>query len=340
MDDRLSESTVFGQSTAPLVEGGPAVSPASVAAEAGPAPSKPEVSPNEPDPFEALRTGDRAKVAGALTALLRAIWGTHSIANAYCVLSIFDSKTSISAYELDRIYAGLKERNANKEKDVLLLLMSTGGEIEPAYQISKICKTFAKSKFVVCIPRFAKSAATLISLGADEVHLGVLGHLGPIDPQVGGLPALAVARALETLAELVERYPDSANMFAQYLEEKLPVQQIGYFERVAESAVQYGGRLLQTKEADLLANDPFKLAHTLVHDYKDHGFVIDFDEATAKLGDSWIRNGTAEVLFAEAFYSAFAMAESLVRMGAKKHLALIGSLDPGDLPLSIYLGKL
>lgn len=58
-------------------------------------------------------------------------------------------------------------------------------------------------------------------------------------------------------------------MFAQYLKEKLPVQQIGYYERVAESAVQYGQRLLKTKKPELLAGDASHLAHSLVHDYKD-----------------------------------------------------------------------
>jgi membrane-bound ClpP family serine protease len=67
------------------------------------------------------------------------------------------------------------------------------------------------------VPRQAKSAATLIAIGADEIHMGPLGELGPIDPQLGGLPALGVGQALERIASLVERHPGSAEMFARYL---------------------------------------------------------------------------------------------------------------------------
>lgn len=55
--------------------------------------------------------------------------------------------------------------------------MSDGGKIEPAYLISKTCKRLCKNKLVISIPRQAKSAATLISLGADELHMGLLSEL-------------------------------------------------------------------------------------------------------------------------------------------------------------------
>jgi Serine dehydrogenase proteinase len=294
-------------------------------------------SPPEEDPFDAFKTGDRKKIAPVLAAMFAAVLAKHLHMRDYCLLAIFDQHTSITNYELDRIYNGLKAHNADRQKDVLLLLMSTGGSIEPAYQISKLCKSFAKTKFIVCVPRYAKSAATLISLGADEVHMGMLGHLGPIDPQIGGLPALAIARALDTLAELVERHPASADMLASYLKEKLPVEQIGYYERAAESAVQYGQRLLETKHLSILADEPAALAHSLVHDYKDHGFVIDFEEATERLGAGWILRGTKEEAFAEAFYEMFDFAEYLARTACKKNLALIGSLDPADMLLTTFL---
>jgi hypothetical protein len=172
------------------------------------------------DPFAAIRSGDREKIAVALWQMFSPVLKRHPAISKYFVVVIFDPHTSIGTYELDRIYRSLKARNRTRENDVLLLLMSSGGKIEPAYQISKICKKFSNSKFVVCVPRYAKSAATLIALGADQIHMGMLGELGPIDPQFQGLPALAVARALETLAELAEKHPKSSDMLAQYLKDK------------------------------------------------------------------------------------------------------------------------
>src|SRR5207237_1433387 len=145
------------------------------------------------------------------------------------------------------IYSALMQFNKNKDKDVLLFLLSPGGSIEPAYQISTLCKSYSKNKFVTAVPRQAKSAATLIAIGSDEIHMGVLGHLGPIDQQLGGLPALGVVQAIERIASLTEKFPGSSEMFSKYLKLALTVEQIGYCERISESAVQYATRLLATK---------------------------------------------------------------------------------------------
>src|ERR1035437_1615942 len=128
----------------------------------------------------------------------------------YHTLMLFEPVNSIDDSDLDSVFSSLQRSNAKKDKNICLILLSRGGSIEAAYQISKLCKQWSSCKFVVVIPRYAKSAATLIALGADEIHIGPLGQLGPIDPQLGGLPALGVSQALETIAQLAERYPGSA----------------------------------------------------------------------------------------------------------------------------------
>jgi hypothetical protein len=129
--------------------------------------------------------------------------------DGYCCLSLLEPDDSINAADLDAIFSALSSENAKHDKDILLLLLCRGGSIEPAYQISKICKVFARNRFVVAVPRQAESAATLIALGADEVHMGPLGQLGPIDPQLGGLPALGVSQALEPLQQLRRGIPEA-----------------------------------------------------------------------------------------------------------------------------------
>ncbi|HXZ39100.1 MAG TPA: hypothetical protein VEG68_00070 [Terriglobales bacterium] len=131
----------------------------------------------------------------------------------YCCLGLLEPEDSIHTADLDSIFDALSALNPNHERNVLLFLLCRGGSIEPAYQISKICKAFSKERFVVAVPRQAKSAATLIALGADEIHMGPLGQLGPIDPQLGGLPALGVSQALRTIASVAQEHPGSAEMF-------------------------------------------------------------------------------------------------------------------------------
>jgi hypothetical protein len=163
----------------------------------------------------------------------------------------------------------------------------------------------------------------LLAIGADEIHMSPLGQLGPIDPQIDGLPALGVSRALRTIAAVAENYPKSAEMFARYLRLALTVEQIGYCDRISESAVQYAERLLSTKPG--LASRARTIAKELVHEYKDHGFVIDLDEAQKHLGSDWIKTDTIELKAAEAIYSLFESVNFLYDMSASKRIIITGA---------------
>lgn len=248
--------------------------------------------------------------------------------SSYAVTAILSPVDSIDSFESDRIFSALVESNKTKDKDVLLFLLSPGGSIEPAYQISTICKSYSKNRFVVVVPRKAKSAATLIAIGADEIHMGPLSHLGPIDPQLGGMPALGVVQAIERIASLSQKFPGSSDMFARYLKLALTVEQIGYCERIGESAVQYAIRLLNTKPS--LKGKANKIAYDLVYEYKDHGFVIDLHEAQGHLGTSWVKTDTPELILAEKVYRFLEDVNLFLGITRKKRLAIIGSLvsDP------------
>jgi hypothetical protein len=244
----------------------------------------------------------------------------------YCVLAFLDAYNdfSINQFWLDELFRVLCNLNLEKKKDILLILLSAGGEIEPAYQISKLCNLFARERFIVCVPRFAKSAATLITLGADEIHMGILGQLGPIDPQLSSLPALGVNQALQTIASIVEEYPNSAQMFANYLPKAINLFEIGYCERISESAIQYAERLLATKPE--LAEKASRIARHLVQSYKDHRFVIDLEEARNYLGSDWVKTATVETQFAEEIYALF---ESVNRILKPTRLIVMADFDTG-----------
>ncbi|GEM_PF-1400273 len=245
----------------------------------------------------------------------------------YQILLLLCPHTSLDAYDLNVVYDALSTAGRGT-RDVLLILLSRGGEIEPAYQISKLCKMHARDRFIVAVPREAKSAATLLALGADELHIGPLGQLGPIDVQLGGRPALAVKEALHTIASISHEFPRSAKVFAEYLRRTLKVEHIGYCERISESAVQYALRLLSGKPA--LGAKAEQIARDLVYAYKDHGFVIDLEEARSRLGNDWIRTDTPELEFAERVYRSFHHASLFPRTrdgGPRAYMEVRGGID-------------
>jgi hypothetical protein len=84
-----------------------------------------------------------------------------------------------------------------------LLIHSPGGDGTIAEKIIDMCRSYLAGdnrKLRVIVPNLAKSAATILALGADEILMGHVSELGPIDPQipiiVSGATTLVSAFAL------------------------------------------------------------------------------------------------------------------------------------------------
>ena len=84
-------------------------------------------------------------------------------------------------------------RNTPPNKPLEFILHTPGGLVLPAVQIARAIKAHPGRK-TVFVPHYAMSGGTLIALAADEIVLSEHAVLGPIDPQIGGLPAASVVR--------------------------------------------------------------------------------------------------------------------------------------------------
>jgi hypothetical protein len=238
-------------------------------------------------------------IKGPLAAYLKSVAARHKIAQDYNIVVLFDM-TQIAQQDADNIYAAVTSFVARKP--ILLVLHSMGGSIAAAYLIGKMLQEHSP-KLVIVVPRRAKSAATLLCCASQEIHMGSLSELGPIDPQIKDMPVLGLKDSIEHLAALVAANPGSADMFAKYLSSSLPLIHLGYYERVAESAVQYAERSLAPHHKQL-RQPSSKIAHDLVHSYKDHGFVIDSKEATEIFGPNVVKTKTPEYDLGNDLYGA------------------------------------
>jgi hypothetical protein len=272
------------------------------------------LSPNVTDEQDNLRNESFKK------ALLQVISRYPSVIDKYNLLILNDEGHMVKS-DADNIYNSVV--TFSERKPILLILHSTGGEIASAYLIGKLCREYSNDKFIVVVLRQAKSAATLICCAADEIHMGNMSELGPIDPQIDGLPALGLKNSVEHLADLVKLYPAAAEMFAKYLSESLKPIHLGYYERVAESAKQYAERLLKL-HAENLGAKPENIAYDLVYTYKDHGFVIDKTEASGIFGKNIIKTGTDEYNLGNAIYQMMNFVRRL-GYGLKYYFYFIGS---------------
>lgn len=87
-------------------------------------------------------------------------------------------------------------RRTPPDQPLDLLLHTPGGLVLPAVQIARAIKAH-KGRTTVFVPHYAMSGGTLIALAADEIVLNHHAVLGPIDPQIGGLPAASIIRVAE-----------------------------------------------------------------------------------------------------------------------------------------------
>jgi len=257
-----------------------------------------------------------------ITKYLKQIAIKNEVTKKYNVLILYDN-TSLVKGDADNIYNAVT--NFIKDKPLLLVLYSSGGLAGSAYLIGKLCREYSNGKFITTVPRHAKSAATLICCAANEIHMGSLSELGPIDPQIDGLPALGLKNSIEHIAELVKANPESTDMFAKYLNSSLTLINLGYYERVAESAMQYAEKLLNT-HSENLPKASKDIAEELVYRYKDHGFVIDKYEAEQIFGDKIIKTNSPEYELGNDLYRALDFIRNWVGY-FKKNFYLIGSLD-------------
>jgi ClpP class serine protease len=88
-----------------------------------------------------------------------------------------------------------------------LLLHTPGGLVLAAEQIAHAVRAHP-ARVTVLVPHYAMSGGTLIALAADEIVMDAHAVLGPVDPQLGDMPAsaiLRVVRAKET-AQVDDRF--------------------------------------------------------------------------------------------------------------------------------------
>jgi len=81
------------------------------------------------------------------------------------------------------------------EQPLDIILHTPGGLVLAAEQIAKALVE-RKGKVTVFVPHYAMSGGTLIALAADEIVMDANAVLGPVDPQIGDMPAASSVKAV------------------------------------------------------------------------------------------------------------------------------------------------
>jgi ClpP class serine protease len=150
----------------------------------------------------------------------------------------------IDLEDAQTIIAAIKETPS--EVPIDLVLHTPGGLVLAAMQIARAVEAHP-AKVTVYVPIYAMSGGTLIALAADEIVLGEFSVLGPIDPQILGLPAASIVRARD--AKSVDQVFDLTLVLADVSEKALAQVKRGAVELLTPRMEQAAAEQLAEKLA-------------------------------------------------------------------------------------------
>ncbi len=135
-----------------------------------------------------------------------------------------------------------------------LIIHTPGGLVLAALQIARALKKHP-AKVTVFVPHYAMSGGTLIALAADEIVMSPYAVLGPVDPQLGQLPAASVLKVIED--KPIEQIDDQTIILADQARKAI--------KQVYESVRELIGDKLSEEKSDELAK--LLSTGTWTHDY-------------------------------------------------------------------------
>ena len=111
--------------------------------------------------------------------------------------------------------------DADPEQDLHVMLATPGGDGETAIRLARQAQSRCRELTVV-VPDQAKSAGTLLAIGAHRILMGPTSDLGPIDPQFlladGSLaPGKAIIAAVDEAERRVQENPAAYPLHASLL---------------------------------------------------------------------------------------------------------------------------
>jgi ATP-dependent protease ClpP protease subunit len=171
-----------------------------------------------------------------------------------------------------------------------LLINSPGGIGISAERIINICKSYSASgEFIALVPGKAKSAATMICMGASKIYMSKTSELGPIDPQIqinkeNKLINIALCNLVSSYKELFVNANTTQGNIEPYLQQlsNYDAREIKEFESAIELAEDVAVRALSAGMLNGKSKDEIREKIKIFltpEETKSHGRSIFYEEA-------------------------------------------------------------
>jgi hypothetical protein len=222
--------------------------------------------------------------------------------NAYLIF-IDDSKGGIDDATLSDVENKISESKADH---LFLIIQSGGGSPFSAVSIMNILDAHF-GKISTIVPRYAKSAATLMALGTDEIYLDSKSALGPLDlpiehhrdgSRISALDVRNTATSMAALAESIAKSRfkffrerevstldaarfslESATSFLEPIMEQVDPYHLQKAERELRIGLRYATKMLSRRMMRDKLEIARETARCLVDDFPAYEYSIYSDDA-------------------------------------------------------------
>lgn len=167
-------------------------------------------------------------------------------------------------------FAGL-----NFSKGLDLILHTPGGEVAATESIIDYLRSKFGRDIRAIVPQISMSGGTMMALAAREIVMGHHSNLGPIDPQIGGRPAIAILAEFEKARADIATNPTHALLWQPILQQYTPTllssaeQAIKWTKEIGAKALRegrfHGDPDAESKSSELVE---FLISHDL---HRAHG---------------------------------------------------------------------
>lgn len=187
---------------------------------------------------------------------------------------------------VDNVYDALRAKDIScKTLDVVI--DSGGGDINAAYNLALLFRRYGTEKLTFIIPRWAKSAVTLLACGGNEILMTPIAELGPLDPQITEhnnlehrLERFSPLHIESTLQLIREEFQNGSAELANGLIQRLQFPlTLGKFKKSLDVGKEYVIKLLTTRMLEDQLEEAKFISEKLTTGYADHGWCISVDEA-------------------------------------------------------------
>lgn len=180
------------------------------------------------------------------------------------------------------------QRIPQDQKEIDLLIISNGGDPITSLRIISILRERFK-KISVLLPYVAYSAATILSLGADEIIMHPYSNLGPVDPQLHVYKNNQPTSPLNFSSEDISNYfdflksdigiTDQAHLTNAFnsLASEVGSMAIGYAKRSQQLSLFLSQKMLEGHIKD--KTKAASISKSMMSSYYHHGYAVSRTEA-------------------------------------------------------------